>query len=344
MGIGIRHLLLAGHHHDHHRRGRVVPAGGRHLHSGQARQRPDHGAHPRHLRRGRRQGAGRAELDRHIGLGNLIDHHRGARHVLHHLQTRLGLRRRAEAHLHHRGGRSGGRGRHLRLRPDHALPAGHHHRDRRDHRRLLHPRMGPHRLRRHRTDPVRRPAGHARLLLLRHDRFRPGLGEHRGRLFTLPAPQVLQQRHRLLDHVRRVHRQRASHLLRPAARRIQRQTRRKRRQRPDRRDGLHPAHLVPHPVHHRRRAGPHVRLHHGQLLQRTGIAELRRQTAPHRGRRPHRRAHRGRRGLRDLLLGHLHRPVPRLPDHPRRAYGRMGGHVRDRRDRAQEGLQHPRPV
>ena len=45
---------------------------------------------------------------------------------------------------------------------------------------------------------------------------------------------------------------------------------------------LHPAHLVPHPVHHRRRAGPHVRLHHGQLLQRTGIAELRRQTAPHR--------------------------------------------------------------
>ena len=46
---------------------------------------------------------------------------------------------------------------------------------------------GPHRLRRHRTDPVRRPAGHARLLLLRHDRFRPGLGEHRGRLFTLPA-------------------------------------------------------------------------------------------------------------------------------------------------------------
>ena len=113
-------------------------------------------------------------------LGNLIDHHRGARHVLHHLQTRLGLRRRAEAHLHHRGGRPGGRGRHLRLRPDHALPAGHHHRDRRDHRRLLHPRMGPHRLRRHRTDPVRRPAGHARLLLLRHGRFRPGLGEHRG--------------------------------------------------------------------------------------------------------------------------------------------------------------------
>ena len=63
-------------------------------------------------------------------------------------------------------------------------------------------------------------------------------------------PQILQQRHRLLDHVRRVHRQRAPHLLRPAARRIQRQTRRKRRQRPDRRDGLHPAiwYLIPYTI------------------------------------------------------------------------------------------------
>ena len=49
--LGFWHLVLAGHRHDRHRRGHVVPAGRCRLHRRQAGQRAYHGAHPRHLRR-----------------------------------------------------------------------------------------------------------------------------------------------------------------------------------------------------------------------------------------------------------------------------------------------------
>ena len=91
-------------------------------------------------------------------------------------------------------------------------------------------------------------------------------------------------------------------------------------------------------------AGPHVRIYHGQLLQWIGTPELWRQTTPYGGRWADRRAHRGGRGLRDLLLRYLYWPVPRFPNHPRCAHGRVGRHVCGRCDSSQEGLQHSRPV